>query len=56
VDADLVPTHRDWHFERDAAMAGSAELIAELLYRNRNLDSVTIPPSRNQLWKQGRFH
>jgi dTDP-4-dehydrorhamnose reductase len=56
VDPGLVPTNRDWHYERNEAFAGSAELIAELLYCNRNLDEVTVPPSRNQLWKNGRFH
>jgi hypothetical protein len=56
VDPGLVPTDRQWHYQRDETFAGSAELISELLYCNRKLDDVTVPPSRNQLWKDGRFH
>lgn len=33
-DASLVPTHREWHFERSADEAGSPEWLAEVLYRN----------------------
>lgn len=29
-----VPTHRDWHRERPSGEAGSAKLLAEVLYRN----------------------
>jgi dTDP-4-dehydrorhamnose reductase len=33
-DDRLVPTHRQWHFERTAELPGSPELLAEVLYRN----------------------
>lgn len=33
LDDSLVPTHRDWHYERDDC-EGSPELLAEVLYRN----------------------
>lgn len=33
LDAALVPTHREWHFERNGER-GSPELLAEVLYRN----------------------
>ena len=33
-DERLVPTHRDWHFERSAGHPGSQEWLAEVLYRN----------------------
>jgi dTDP-4-dehydrorhamnose reductase len=36
-DAAFVPTHRDWHFERDG-QPGSRELLASILYRNPNRD------------------
>jgi dTDP-4-dehydrorhamnose reductase len=32
-DPALVPTHRQWHFERDGT-PGSRELLAQILYRN----------------------
>lgn len=31
---DMVPTHRQWHRERDASLPGSPELLADVLYRN----------------------
>ena len=33
-DEALVPTHRDWHFERSPSEQGSADWLAEVLYRN----------------------
>jgi dTDP-4-dehydrorhamnose reductase len=33
-DEALVPTHREWHFERAAAEQGSAAWLEEVLYRN----------------------
>ncbi|HEX3872446.1 MAG TPA: sugar nucleotide-binding protein [Pirellulales bacterium] len=33
-DDALVPTHDLWHFERSNAWRGSAEMLAEVLYRN----------------------
>jgi dTDP-4-dehydrorhamnose reductase len=33
-DEALVPTHREWHFERPAQQPGSPELLAAVLYRN----------------------
>ncbi len=33
-DKALVPTHRDWHFERSSDEPGSAALLADVLYRN----------------------
>ncbi|MGD9722229.1 MAG: NAD(P)-dependent oxidoreductase [Pirellulales bacterium] len=33
-DASLVPTHRDWHFERPAGEFHGPERLAEVLYRN----------------------
>jgi hypothetical protein len=32
-DPALVPTHRNWHYQRDGR-PGSHELLARLLYRN----------------------
>lgn len=34
ADEALVPTHRDWHHERDSGEPGSIERLAEVLYRN----------------------
>jgi len=39
-DDDLVPTHRNWHYDRGPADRGSPEYLAEVLYQN---------PSRSQL-------
>lgn len=33
-DESLVPTHAEWHYERPAHERGSAEWLAEVLYRN----------------------
>ena len=33
-DERLVPTHRDWHFERPSREPGNPRRLAELLYRN----------------------
>ncbi|MEZ6117358.1 MAG: sugar nucleotide-binding protein [Pirellulaceae bacterium] len=33
LDAEMTPTHRDWHYERNG-FHGSPELLAEVLYRN----------------------
>ncbi|HEX2475219.1 MAG TPA: sugar nucleotide-binding protein [Lacipirellulaceae bacterium] len=41
-DPALVPTHRDWHFERNGT-PGSRELLARILYRNPRRVSVSIP-------------
>jgi len=30
----LVPTHREWHYERPPSQPGSAKWLAEVLYRN----------------------
>jgi dTDP-4-dehydrorhamnose reductase len=38
-DPSLVPTHRDWHFER-SGMPGSRELLARVLYCNPRLELV----------------
>ena len=34
LDESLVPTHRDWHYDRPANENGSAEWLADVLYRN----------------------
>ncbi len=47
----LVPTDRDWHIEFGGSFDGSADKIHEILYRNGNLADTTVPPSRNELWK-----
>jgi dTDP-4-dehydrorhamnose reductase len=44
IDPALVPTHRDWHHERDGE-PGSPELLARVLYRN---------PRRNNAVSSGR--
>src|SRR5262249_39514168 len=36
-DADHVPTHRQWHYER-VGSPGSRELLARILYRNPRRD------------------
>lgn len=41
-DNHFVPTHREWHYERDGA-AGSRELLARVLYCNPRRGGVTIP-------------
>jgi dTDP-4-dehydrorhamnose reductase len=33
-DESLVPTHRDWHFDRLSHDPGSEAFLAEVLYRN----------------------
>lgn len=40
-DPALVPTHREWHFERNGEQ-GSRDLLARILYRNPNR-----PPSQS---------
>lgn len=40
-DPTFVPTHREWHFERNGEQ-GSRELLARILYRNPNR-----PPSQS---------
>jgi hypothetical protein len=39
-DPALVPTHRDWHFERNGT-TGSRELLARILYRNPRRAAVS---------------
>jgi len=34
LDDQFVPTHHDWHHDRSAGETGSAELLADVLYRN----------------------
>ena len=34
LDDEFVPTHRDWHYERQSDWRGSPELLAEVLYQN----------------------
>ncbi len=36
--SEFIPTHRDWHKERSAAIPGTPELLAETLYRNPSND------------------
>jgi dTDP-4-dehydrorhamnose reductase len=49
IDPALVPTHRDWHHERDGE-PGSPQLLAQVLYRNpRHPD-----PRRNNAVSSGR--
>lgn len=38
-----VPTHREWHSERDATESGSAKLLAETLYHNRRRKFAVSP-------------
>ena len=38
LDEAMVPTHRDWHLERDG-LEGSPELLAAVLYRNPRLSA-----------------
>jgi dTDP-4-dehydrorhamnose reductase len=33
-DEALVPTHREWHYDRPPHQPGSAQLLADVLYRN----------------------
>lgn len=37
-----LPTDRQWHWERPASEAGSAALLAEVLYRNPNRDQEMV--------------
>lgn len=39
LDEEFVPTHREWHYERDG-FEGSPELLAERLYRNAKLEKL----------------
>jgi dTDP-4-dehydrorhamnose reductase len=41
-DPALVPTHLDWHFDRNGT-PGSRELLARILYRNPRRVSVSCP-------------
>ena len=34
LDSQWVPTHRDWHWDRQDSEVGSPELLADVLYRN----------------------
>lgn len=34
---EFIPTHREWHKERDSRIQGSPELLAETLYQNPQL-------------------
>ena len=56
IDTQLVPVDRDWHHDRKGAFSGSPEQIHQLLYRNLNVPEAVVPPSRNELWKDRRFH
>lgn len=56
IDADFVPSHRDWHYSREDDFAGSSQKIHEMLYQNANIAGAAVPPSRNELWGQRRFH
>jgi dTDP-4-dehydrorhamnose reductase len=55
TDELLVPFSRDWHFSRNDDFSGSADMIHQLLYRNANVSGVVVPPSRRELWTDGRF-
>lgn len=37
---DHVPTHADWHRDRPSGECGSAELLAEVLYRNPSVTRI----------------
>ena len=50
----LVPNDRNWHL-REQSFSGSHDQVQQLLYQNPNAPG-NVPPSRNQLWKSGRFH
>lgn len=56
---DLVPDHRDWHFNREGrfeseSLDRSRDWVHELLYRNPSQPGL-VPPSRAQLWGGRRF-
>ena len=34
LDDDLVPTDRDWHYQREADVEGTPEMLAKVLYQN----------------------
>ena len=43
---EFVPTHAEWHFER-GGICGSAELLADVLYRNPGNASRRSDSSRS---------
>ena len=45
LEDEWVPTHREWHYERNGER-GSPGLLAEVLYRNPRKLSRTTPPRR----------
>lgn len=55
-DSILVPQGRDWHFSRSDSFVGSFNEIHRLLYQNANISDGVVPPSRNDLWRPGRFN
>jgi len=53
LDDDVQPKDRDWHHD-DSRVSGSAEWVRDLLYRHPERDGL-VPPSRNEMWSDGRF-
>ena len=54
LDMSLVPTHREWHHERNE-FRGSADAVTRLLYQNPSRMSE-LPLSREERWGVGRFN
>ena len=53
-DDALVPTDREWHFRASREFSGSESELHRQLYQNPAKPGF-VPPSRNQLWRAGRF-
>ncbi|TWU37331.1 SDR family oxidoreductase [Novipirellula artificiosorum] len=51
----LIPESVDWHFDRSDDELGSEQLIHQLLYQNPGNPGL-VPPNRDQLWGDRRFH
>jgi dTDP-4-dehydrorhamnose reductase len=57
LDDRWVPTHREWHFDRENGLPGSKELLAQVLYSNERrptVDATDFSTLRPQRTNAGR--
>ena len=54
MNESLVPADRDWHVRVSRKFKGSESELRQQLYQNPTKAGI-VPPSRNELWRAGRF-
>ncbi|WP_419194236.1 SDR family oxidoreductase [Novipirellula herctigrandis] len=52
---EFAPDGDDWHYERSDDSIGSEDQVERLLYQNPGNPGL-VPPNRQQLWGDRRFH